>query len=510
MRRYALACVLAAGLLSPRLVALDALAIQDEWLWLNRAHLYVRAVGAADWTLLHTYPPFSLHPGATLLATAGPVVATYGAAQGLSQSFEAWPSSDQRRAAVATRAALGALHAVLLAALYALLRRTPLFADRPFWAATAVIALGLEPWVLGISRTIHLDTLLTLFLLLAMTASVVARYRKDWRWPAAAGLLWGLAFMTKSPAVNFLPFVLAPLIIRAGMPWSRVSRRLAAWAGGAAAALLVWPPMWFHPLLRLKDILAAMWSHVEQPEVYLWPQPHLPLFMTLLSVPVLLGGILYLLTRAATTLHGPRDDRHLMTDLYMSSGLLFGILLVLAGGDHARKNVPALALLVIPATAGWMLLAERVRFPVHAGATALLAAHLATVAPWFPHVTTYHNALLRSPEGKRLLVDIGNGTRLVAEYFNAREPAVFATNLPGLILPYLPDGRRSAVRRLPKSGDLRELGADVRYLVIPESFPARVPFDPAAQTILASLAGRPREATIAIRDVPLFSIVRVR
>lgn len=510
--RAILAGLVMVGTVFPRIVALDAFAIQDETLWVNRGSLYLQAVAARDWDLLHTYPPFSLHPGATLLGIIGPITSAYASVQGLAGPVETWSLDDQRGVAAHVRGGLGAVTAVLLVALYVLVLQTSFFRSRPVWAAAIVLFAGLEPWVLGMSRAVHLDALLSLFLLLATVVSVLAFERPRWWLAAAAGALWGLAFMTKSPAVIFLPIVLLPLILRPLRHWRQTMGLLVSWAVAALATIvIVWPPMWFNPILRLIDILADMFSHVEAPEVYLWPSPHPPLFLTLLSITALPGIILYLADRIWTLLRTRSLTSHLLPDLWILGGLLFALLLVAAGGDHARKNLPALAFLALPGALGWLAAARRGRVPASVAAVLLLVVQGALLWLWFPHLSSFHNPLLNTPEGKRLLVDIGNGTRLVADYFNAKPtPTVFATNLPGLIQPYLNEDRRDTVRRLPRSGRLENLDDDIEYLVIPESFPARVNFDASAKALIADTRDLKPETVLRVRDVPLFSIVRVK
>lgn len=508
----ALIVVVLAALIIPRLPALDTFAIQDEMLWLNRSHLYVRYIAEKNWEVLHQYPPFSLHPGATLLPVVGLTVSSYAAAHGIDGLMESWTKDQQRGAAATARFVVGLVGSGLLAALFVLLKRTSFFSARPLWAAAAVVFLGIEPWVWGISRTIHLDAFLSFFLLLAVAASVLAWERPTWKRAALAGIFWGLAFATKSPAVNLLPVVLLPLVLRPLTAWHTTLRQLGAWGAAVAATVVaVWPPMWFHPILRLQDILADMFSHVAVPEVYVWPQPHLPLFLTLLSMMAGLGCVLYTTFRVRALVARRWNRGLLVTDLLLLGGVLFAVLLVAVGGDHARKNLPLLALFAIPGAMGWLLFGERLRVFPEATAAGLIALQLALALPWFPHLPSFHNPLLRSPEGKRLLVDIGNGTRLVADYLNAQpRPVTFATNLPGLIQPYLTEDRRDTVRRLPKSGDFKELPPEVEWLIIPESFPARVNFDRGAATLLRALAGRTPIATLSIRDVPLFFVFRTR
>lgn len=505
-----LALLVGIAVLVPRLLFLDAFIIQDEWLWLTRAHAYAHAVTEGQWETLHQSPPFSLHPGAPLLALTSPLVSLYAQMQALTEPFEAWPSDEQRGAAMFVRVGLGVVTSALLVALFSVLLHTRLFASRPLWAAASVIALGWEPWVLGMSRAVHLDALLSLFLLLAVVLAAVAREHTGWRFAALSGSAWALAFMTKSPAVFFLPIVLLPFFLRPPRFWKTLPRDLGAWALAAiATAIAIWPPMWFHPLLRLREILSQMYSHVEVPEIYVWPGSHLPLFLTLLSAVTFVGLVLYVLLRAWSAVRRENQWKFLVTDLALAGGALFGVLLLIAGGDHARKDLPTITFFSLPGAVGWLTILERFRALPWVSVTALLALQAALTFPWFPHLPSFHNLLLDT-EGKRLLVDIGNGTRLVAEHFNTRPPVVFATNLPGLIQPYLSEDRRGNVRRLPKSGNLAELGADVQYLVVPESFPARVLFDRGAAELLRQLEHQQPEITLRVRDVPLFSIVRLR
>lgn len=497
-------------LLAPRLVRLDEFFVQDESLWLTRSLLYVQGIARQDWDFLASVPPFHFHPGATLMTLVGPALSMYAETNALEETaFSDWSPEDQRAAAALGRAVVGSAVSVLLAVLFLLLKPLPPFRSHPWWAAASVIVLGFEPWLLGISRTVHLDALLALFLLLSLAAAVRAREETNLRWALFSGSMFGLAFMTKSPAAALLVVAIAPLLLRPLRAWRTTLRLLSGWSVTAAlTAVAVWPPMWFHPVLRLRDILGLSTTRVAAPETYLWPEPHLPLFIVLLSTLTVAGVILYVVFRASA-LARRQDFSLLFSDLALAGGLLFGGILLAVGGDHVRKNLPALAFLALPGALGWLMLADRFRvFPIVA-AGGLVAVSAGITLSWFPHLPTYHNVLLRSAEGKRLLVDVGSGSRLIADFLNAREPTVFATTLPGLVEPYLAPDRRGNVRRLPKSGLLSELPPDVTLIVVPESFPARVPFDPGARVLLPQLTNKSPEAVLSVRDVPLFSIYRV-
>lgn len=499
-----------AGIFIPRLVSLDSFFIQDEHVWLNRSHLYAQAWTQRNWEAM-AEPQLSNHPGVTLMTVVAPVISRYANTHEL-PIFEAWPLEHQRPIAREARLVVGSVYSLLLLVLYAILRRSHLFARRPWWAAVAVIMLGLEPWVWGISRTIHLDSLLALFLVLSLVTGAVARGRKHPGWAAGAGVWWALAFLTKSPALIILPLALIGLLLRPLQEWRVAIHHGLIWIVAAIATIyIVWPPMWAHPLQRLSAILSRVLFHSSAPEAYLWPGTHPPFFVFVLSALTTLGVLFYITFRLGTFFHKKYQSSYIPADLLLIGGLLFAFTLVYLQGDHARKNVPALALFVIPAVAGWLMLARRLRIASPVTAFGLLLIQALLVGPWFPHLTSAYNPLFPSDEGKRLLVDIGNGTSLVAEYVNTEAPgAIIATNLPGLIQPYLRPEYQSNVRRLPEGGRLDNIAPDVTHVIVPFSFPARGQFDSTAKTLIKELAIYRPVKTIVVRDVPLFAIYQIQ
>jgi hypothetical protein len=137
----------------------------------------------------------------------------------------------------------------------------------------------------------------------------------------------------------------------------------------------------------------------------------------------------------------------------------------------------------------------------------LVILQLAFIGPYFPHLLTAHNILFATPAAKRLLVDVGNGSRLVADYINEQETtAVFATTMDSLIQPYLDPSRRSQLRAFPTSGKLEDVDPVVTHLIVPASFPARINFDPVARQLLEELQEYQSSKTLAIRRVPLFFV----
>lgn len=501
-----LLAIIVAGIFLPRFFWLDTFFIQDEHLWINRAHLYTTALSQFD---LEAASAFELqnHPAITLLTTVGPTMQLYSWWHHLPGMYESWSVNERREAAAWARWAMG-LHASLaLLAGYALLRKTVFFHNRAAAAGAVIVLIGLEPWVWGITRTVIVDTLMAIFLILSLIIGVIARERKGWRWVFWAGSLWGLAFISKSPALILAPIAFLLPTVLPLKHWREMLRRQLAWLVGAYVAMSIfWPPFFIHPLLRLRGVLARVEYHTALTEAYLWPGTHVPLFLYVLSGFATIGCIIYVFLRI-------RDWRRwrsklLLFDVLLISGLFFAAVLLYEHGDHVRKNVPVLALLAGTGAMGWVLLLQRFRLASSPLLAGLVLVQLALIYPWFPHLPSYHNSLYPDNGGKRLLVDVGNGSRLIADYINWHPEVIYAaTNLPGLVAPYVRDDRRGNIRRLPETWADRT--PDTTHLIVPESFSARVRFDPAAASLLRDLRGKTPETVLSVRDVPLFSVYRV-
>ncbi len=507
VRSILLAALIAAGIFLPRLWQLDAFFIQDEHLWINRAQLYSTALQHNDLVAASAFE-LQNHPAITLLSTVGPTMQLYAWQHELPGTYESWPLNNRREAAAWARLVLGLVASCALFALYRLLSKLKFFAGIPWAAGGIAILLGLEPWIWGITRTVIVDTLMAIFLVLSLVTGALARERRDMRFVALAGAWWALAFLSKSPSLIILPIALLLPTVLHPREWKFMLQRLVVWVGGAYLTLItVWPPFLLHPVTRFRGVFARVEYHTALEETYLWPGWHVPFFMYILSGFAVIGCVLYAWLRWRAC---RRDRSQLLAfDILLISGVWFGAVLLYLHGDHARKNVPVLALLATAGAAGWILLLRRYRCLRPWGVLGLVALQFVLVYPWFPHLPSYHNVLFPSREGKRLLVDVGNGSRLIANYVNwHHEPIIAATNLPGLAAFYVREDRRKNLRRLP--AQLRDLAPDVTHIIVPESYPARINFDPAAVSLLHDLEGKQPETVLSVRDVPLFKVYRVK
>ncbi|WP_165243708.1 ArnT family glycosyltransferase [Paludisphaera soli] len=218
-------------------------------------------------------------------------------------------------------------------------------------SAWSLIAM---PRVFSHAHLAALDTFLALFWTLALLAAARA---VDARRPLpamlAAGLLWGMALLTKIHAWFLAPLILAWALVRLGT--GRALGLVAGWtAVGVATFVAGWPWLWHDTLSRWGafwgtgivrtslrvEYLGRIWSDREIP----W---HYPWVYFAVTVPVLLHALAaFGLARAWK---GRRDDP--FPGLLAGSILLFLLLFSLKGPVYDGER---LFLLIFPA---WAMLA---------------------------------------------------------------------------------------------------------------------------------------------------------
>ncbi len=513
-RRLGWAALIAA-LFIPRMIMPDAFFTQDEQPWMDRSMVYASALGHGDMKAAVQYP-LSNHPAITLMTTVGPVLHAYAWYQGLEGTYADWLWPVRREATAVAHYAWGIVCSATLLLLFLMVRRLKVFVGQEWQAAVLVVLFGLEPWVWGISRTVSVDVMMGICLVGSFVAGMVGREQKKTAWFFLGGAWWAAAFVSKSPSLIVAPFAFwLPVILPWGQ-WKEMARRAGWWLLGMyVAAIVIWPPFLFHPWQRLHDVLARDVLHATMQEAYVMPNTVAPFFLICLSAFAFTGCVLYLVWRAASW----RQQRWnvLLFDVLLVAGMWHGAVLVYLQGDHARKNLPALALLAVVGAMGWLVSLRWVQEKTgstgrHAWqwGAGLVVLQLLLVGSYFPHVMTAHNFWLATPESLRLLVDIGNGSRLVADYIHTHDPSfIYAAPMDSLMAPYLTEQERGQIVELPEAGKIENLGGDVTHVVVSMSSPARAKFDRAGQTLWDEVQSRTPEAVLSVRDVPMFAIYRV-
>ena len=418
--------------------------------WYERSAQFWDALSRGDWA--GTYQRH--HPGVTTMWIAGSGMRLYLAAQGQPTSEMGnlpgdWPS-PQGPPVRAGSAALAVILAFSIVGAYALL----------FWTAgweTAFAAgwlLALDPFHITHSKMIHVDALLSVFMLLSALFLINYLERKAWGTLIASGVFGGLALLTKSPALFLIPY--AGLITTIHVVTEEGISELSAWDAwlsriwkvlrslliwGLVAALVVyavWPAMWGHPVKTVARVVEngplrhAEKSHpfpqfflgrnVNQPGLLYYPL-NLAWKMTLVTLPAVGLAIWFLLQRRRGV-HG-RNQWYLL--IFAAA---FVVQMSLGAKRIARYVLPAfLALDVVAAwgivqAAGALGRGKRWRsrglVPAVTVGIALLI-HLGAVMRVHPYPGTHHNLLLGgSTVAQHLfqLGDQGEGLDLAAQYLN--------------------------------------------------------------------------------------------
>ncbi|MBI2621005.1 glycosyltransferase family 39 protein [candidate division WWE3 bacterium] len=193
---YALIGIFTALFLLTRLVGLkDDVVNPDAVNWHYRSEQFV--VGLKTRQFEKTYQHY--HPGVMLMWVVGPTVeilkqlspvdSVYNRINFLTFDFVS------KYVLVFVQLILSTTLIYLFSLLYGF--RTSLF---------SVALFSFEPFFLGNSRLLHLDVLLTLFLTIGVVLSYIGAKEGRARWPAAAGVFFSLAFLTKSLALGGLVF----------------------------------------------------------------------------------------------------------------------------------------------------------------------------------------------------------------------------------------------------------------------------------------------------------------
>lgn len=292
---------------------------------------------------------------------------------------------------------------------------------------------SMEPWFLGNSRLLHMDALLALFIILALT--FYYRYflnRRTWD-VVMCGLFCGLAFLTKSVGALLIPIILISwigLIIKKQAKVVEASpnrKSLGRWFSHLGVFLLsvgltvfaLFPALWQKPVFVLSDIYneglrigvrrgheqIVMGEQVDEAGAVFYP-----LVLALKTSPIIwLGMLLFIYHTVKNRPALSRTDKNFML-------LLFAFYLVYFLGMTAvskkidRYMIPVFPYLGILAGLGIVSDLEQVRIKNLKLATAIgfgiavAGFVLIPIVTYYPYYFTYTNPLLGSATQTNKLV----------------------------------------------------------------------------------------------------------
>ena len=457
------AMIFAVALLT-RLLRSDVPINVDEATWIGRGVQFFSALINND--LAHTY--LRHHPGVTNMWLIGSALSLRCLLRGGSpfselsrQSAYLLDHMSMLEVFTTVRSLFALVTAASVTGIYLLSRRL-------FGSAVALIGIAillLEPFFLAYQRSITTDANQANFTWLALLAFLLYlhhAHRSDRgarRWLLISGVCYGLAVLSKIPALLSLPvLVLWALFLNANLKtrgsklhWLRLLGDLLLWGLLAMAVIfLLWPALWVDLPGTLSSLYTGLGNELEGHFQFLLGQPtHSPgvafyplVLLFRLSPLLLLGTLLGLLSLLLPAL------RHRLPDTASLLVITLNLIIVLiALSSNATKMdryivplIPGLALLA--ASGIWAVVSllpetrsenRMARGRVHRcvdrrlslSLAVVLLIQVATLLPHFPYNLTYFNPLLGGPARAQKLLMVGNGELLdqAASWLNQQPEA---------------------------------------------------------------------------------------
>lgn len=459
----------------PRGLALDAYVAPDEGKWIYRSAHFLSALLEGD---LAGMTSAAATPEVEVLAPAVPTMWAGGLGLLLKYRVDGpdrWGSlADYLRAVPAetekiplgfypwSRLPAALLTALAVLLIFFLLQRLV----EPDAALLAALLIALDPFFLGLSRVIHHDALVSVFIISALLALLVYRWRATALfspWLLLSGASAGLALLTKPTALYLVVFAGLFLLLDGGLP-----RRAAEWrqrllAGGLWALVAVvvfvaaWPAMWVAPVDAVAELAARAGSEGEDNNYSLLPAPGEPLpelgflfypvnwlFKSTLPELVGLAGLFAGLARGwSPGLRAETGPTRWVVRWLGLFVLLFWLLLLPAGTRDIRYFLPGAMALYVLAAVGAVILARRLGWPAAWAGQALLAVQVILVMVYYPYFVNYWNPVLAGPWLAPRLVKIGSGEGLdrMGRYLSQKPNAAgltVAVSFWESFVPYFP------------------------------------------------------------------------
>jgi len=414
--------------LGARLYGLNLAYTSDEGYWLQRT------VRFGDGLLTRNFEATyrSGHPGVTvmwagLLGIGPDAVRLYAGVPSASPAaLERAPGAE--RLMSAARTAVAVLAAGLIGLAVAL-------AGRLLGGAGLLggALLASDPYLIGMTRLLHVDALLSPFMLVSVLAALIYWLQgRQWPYLLVSGIAGGLALLTKAPAITLLPFF-GILWLVAARPWRgdrRVWTAALIWGlvlGGVYIAL--WPVLW----VRTVDALTAVtrFAVTLGGAPHLWPTYFLGepttgdpgLLFYPVSIALRLGPVA---TIGLVLLAGLAAARRLTGGSLVLWLFLFVVIFVdvmaIGSKKFDRYMLPAICVLTILGGVGIWALARQLalRFAVSVVALAVIGQG-AWLASAYPYPLAAYNPLFGGTAVARhaIMVGWGEGLEQTAAYLNS-------------------------------------------------------------------------------------------
>ena len=471
-----IALVLAVAVLMSRGLAADTFVSWDEPMWAHRSARFLTALQDARWgdSLITGHPgvttmwsgAFSLWWHSQVTGAISPETVSAAASMTAIDVHDAQQMRVLGELVPLAKRGTLLWHAALAFLAYLLLRR--ILARTP--AIAAALAVFCNPFLLGLSRLLHLDALTAQFMLVAIIALLIYQRHRALVWLGVSGAAAGLAFATKTYALFVAPCALVMIGFapdhtpEAGSRrWGRTATHLFLWGVAAWLTLLViWPAAASQPVETLKQVFSMALGYASDPDTatsafFLGEQtvsPGLlfyPLAYLFRATPVaLLGTAAALLMLPWRVLWRGQEEQRRMVGALLLYALGYAALVSLSQKKYDRYLLPAILACDVAATVAWTRILEAVlalrrrseRSSAWAGALVSLGISVqaaALLAPLGPaHYLAGYNPLMGglSRAVETLPVGWGEGLEEAVSWLQAQPDAadltVAAWGVPGV------------------------------------------------------------------------------
>lgn len=456
----------------PRSQALDRFVTPDEPKWLMRSANFYLALAQGD--LGSTYQ--KEHPGVTAM-WAG----LAGFLRGYPQYIKLGPGQMDRppqleryleNHGVEALALLATSRRFIVIAIVIALSLAYLSAVRLVGFLPALVGfllLAFDPFLIALSRLLHLDGLVSALMLLSLLAWLNYLYNgRRFADLLLSAVSAGLSWLTKSPALFLLPFLGLICLIEVGRLWLgraqitraelwKLLRSSLLWAAIAVVVFIIlWPAMWVDPIGTVRQIFSAAASYASEghesaiffnhaiypagiddwrfyPVSYFWR-----------ATPITLAGLVALIISLLLPQRFPLSRQQRLTTLYLGLFvLLFTVFMSVGAKKFDRYLLPVFAPLDLLAGLGWTAVisplfkpssSKEARSPQSAiwlsiigiaGLAGLVAIQALSAAQTFPYYFTYYNPLAggsaKAPQV--MMIGWGEGLDQAARYLNDKPGA---------------------------------------------------------------------------------------
>jgi 4-amino-4-deoxy-L-arabinose transferase-like glycosyltransferase len=311
---------------------------------------------------------------------------------------------------------------------YALYGRIP--------AILVAALLALDPFVVGLSGLLHVDSLMTTFVTISLITFALSLHRRQTSsnrhflmWAALSGVTAGLATLNKTPALLLPPFVCLFLFLSLFSQRTRpFKNRLGpvialglVWVGSCLLTIfLLFPALWVSPVQVAHLMSSTSNRHIEEalrPSFFLGELAFdkgplfYPLIVPLRLSPVTLSGLilaLFLIVRALFRRKESAPWNRLETWIFILWPFLFLVGISVAAKKFDRYALPAIPALIIVASLGWAnfpVLQTRLKQAV----AVLVVVQFLFLAWAMPYPLTAVNPLLGGQAVAQRVFDVGWG-----------------------------------------------------------------------------------------------------